>query len=322
MSKLSAPLTLPSIAVVVFNHFSPFHVSVPTLVFGPETLREAFFDLVMVAGEDGPLTSSLGMEMHPSHGLEALAQVDIIVLPYWHDVAARPSEALLEALVAAHQRGAKIIGLCLGAYVLAYAGLLSGKRAATHWELEADFTERFQDVSLDTNALYVEDAGLITSAGTAASIDCCLYVFRQYYSTDVVNRLARRMVVSPHRDGGQAQFIERPVPETTADARINALLTTIRQALDKPYTLDALAESVMMTRRTFTRKFHQATGMSLGEWLAAERLQLAQELLATTDCTMEQIVMKTGFSSTLTFREKFKQRFAVTPNQWRKSFHQ
>lgn len=311
---------LPSVAIVVFNHFSPFHISVPSIVFGPSTLNEAFFDLKLVAGEPGPILSDIGMEIHTEHQLDALAHSDIIVIPYWRTIDERPNEALLAALQRAHARGAFVVGLCLGSYVLAYADLLVGRRASTHWELERDFSQRFPCVLLDTNALYVEDNRVITSAGTAAGIDCCLYIFRKFYSSTIANRVARRMVVPPYRDGGQAQFIDQPIPVTSSDSRINALMENIRRNLSQKHSLDVLAESVMMTRRTFTRKFSRATGMSFGEWLTTERLNVAQDLLESTDLSIEQVVEKTGFSSVLMFREKFKARYEVTPNQWRKAF--
>ncbi|QYJ95893.1 helix-turn-helix domain-containing protein [Shewanella spartinae] len=313
---------VPNVSVIVFNGFSPFHISVPSIVFGRDTLNEAFFNLQFIAGEEGSIMSDIGMEIHARAKLDTLEKADIIIVPYWRTVDERPNDQLIEALRLAHERGTLIVGLCLGGYVLAFAGLLDGKRAATHWELEQDFTQRFPETLLDTNALYVEDGGVITSAGTAAGIDCCLFVFRKYYSSAIANRIARRMVVPPYRDGGQAQFIEQPIPITTSDLRINELMERIRNDIGHKYTLDELAESVMMTRRTFTRKFHKATGMAFGEWLASERLNLAQELLESTDLTIEQIVTKTGFSSVFIFRDKFKGRYAVTPNRWRKTFHE
>ena len=320
--SLRTTQNIPNVSVVVFNGFSPFHISVPSIVFGHNTLHETFFNLQFIAGEDGPIMSDMGMEIHTQAKLDSLEHADIIIIPYWRTIDERPTIQLIEALCRAHARGALVVGLCLGGYVLAYAGLLVGGRAATHWELEQDFTQRFPETSLDTNALYVEDNGVITSADTAAGIDCCLYICRKYYSSTIANRIARRMVVPPYRDGGQAQFIDQPIPITTSDSRINELMDQIRSNISHKYTLDALAGSVMMTRRTFTRKFHKATGMAFGAWLASERLNLAQDLLESTDLSIEQIVAKTGFSSVLIFRDKFKERYAVTPNRWRKTFHQ
>ena len=146
--------------------------------------------------------SDIGMSVNVERGLETLETADIVIVPYWHHPTERPSQALLDALIAAHRRGAQVVGLCLGTYVLAYAGLLDNRRAATHWELERDFTERFPAVQLDTNALYIDDERLITSAGTAAGIDCCLYLVRKQYGSAAANRVARRMVVAPYREGG------------------------------------------------------------------------------------------------------------------------
>lgn len=310
----------PTIGVVVFNQFNPFHISIPSIVFGRETLNELFFEVRFVAGEPGPLRSGSGFEIHATAGLEFLDECDIVIVPYWRSVSERPNEKLLQALRSACNRGALIVGLCLGAYVLGYADILSGKRAATHWEVEEDFKKRFPSVNLDANALFVEDGSVITSAGTAAGIDCCLYVFRKYYGSKIANRLARRMVVPPYRDGGQAQFIERPVPENTSDRRINTLLEKVRANLHAKYDVSSAAHIALMSRRTFTRKFRQATGMSFNEWLTAERLNAAKELLESSDASIEQIREKAGCSSEASFRYRFKQRFGASPSKWRSSF--
>ncbi|SEG11327.1 GlxA family transcriptional regulator [Nitrosomonas ureae] len=227
---------------------------------------------------------------------------------------------MLDAMVEAHARGNQVVGLCLGTYVLAYAGLLKNHKAATHWEFEQDFINRFPDVELDCNALYVDDDRLITSAGTAAGLDCCLYLVRQRYGSVIANRLARRMVIPPYREGGQAQFIERPVPVSTQDARINRLLDYLRNNPNKMHGLDELARYSMMSRRTFTRQFYKATGMSVGEWLLIERLQRSQELLESISLAIDTIAEQVGFQSTVSLRQHFKHRFNVTPSEWRKTF--
>ena len=312
---------IPTVAIVAFDQFSPFHLSVPSIVFNPSTLHETLFELKVVAGELGPLRSDIGMEITTVEPIDILASAEIIIIPHWRSPEELPNAALLKYLNTAYQRGALIIGLCLGAYVLAYAGLLNGRKAATHWEVEPDFKQRFPYVHLDSNALYVEDDGIITSAGTSAGMDCCLHVVRKYYGTVVTNRLARRLVVAPHRDGGQAQFVERPLPETVADTKLYALLNQMREKLNHPFTLDELAASVALTRRTFTRKFHKATGMAVGEWLTLERLYLAQSMLESTELPIETISDQAGFSSVGSFRAKFKAKYQVTPTQWRRTFH-
>lgn len=227
---------------------------------------------------------------------------------------------MLDALVAAYARGSQIVGLCLGTYVLAYAGLLKNHKAATHWEFEQDFIRRFPDVKLDCNALYVDDNRLITSAGTAAGLDCCLYLVRQHYGSMIANKLARRMVIPPYREGGQAQFIERPVPVSTQDIRINTLLDYLRNNLNRAHGLNELAQYSKMSRRTFTRQFYKATGMSVGEWLIAERIQRSQELLESTSLPIDTIAAQVGFQSATSLRQHFKHRLDVTPSEWRKTF--
>lgn len=252
------------VAVLATAGFSPFHFSVPCILFGSALPQPDLFHVDICALKPGPVISEMGLSITVEQGLDPLDQAEIIIVPYWHNPAEKPAQALLDKLVAAWQRGAEVVGLCLGTYVLAYAGLLDQHRAATHWEFERDFSERFPQVHLDSNALYTRDNRLITSAGTAAGIDCCLDIIRHHYGSAMANRVARRMVVPPYREGGQAQFIERPVPETTRDSKINALLASLRQNLDQPQDLDSLSRTLSMSRRTLTRHFHKATGMSLG----------------------------------------------------------
>ena len=226
------------VAVITFDHFSPFHCAVPCLIFGDTMMPGAsLFELRLCAGDATRQPGSAqGFRIDASHGLEGLVGADIVIIPFWRDPAERPAQPLLDALIAARHRGAQIVGLCLGTYVLAYAGLLEGRRASTHWEYEQDFMSRFPAVQLDTNALYVDDEGLVTSAGTAAGLDCCLYLVRQYYGSAIANKVARRLVIPPYREGGQAQFIEQPVPASTRDTRMNQLLDHLRAHLAEPHT--------------------------------------------------------------------------------------
>lgn len=313
---------MPIVAVITFDHFSPFHCAVPCLIFGDKMMPgQSLFELRLCAGDNTEQpVSSQGFRIDTGYGLEGLLEADIIIIPFWRDPAERPAQPLLDALVAARQRGTQVVGLCLGTYVLAYAGLLDGRRASTHWEYEQDFVRRFPGVRLDTNALYVDDEGLISSAGTAAGLDCCLYLVRQHHGSQIANKLARRLVVPPHRDGGQAQFIERPVPASTRDARINQLFDHLRTHLAEPHTLDSLAEHCLMSRRTFSRRFQLATGLSLGDWLLAERLRRSQELLESSSHSVERIAELVGLKSATTLRQHFRARFGVAPSEWRRTF--
>lgn len=311
----------PNVALLVYDHFSPFHVSVPCIVFGDHVLPgHKLFNLTLCAGEPGPLHSAEGLSFGPAMGLEALETADIVIVPGWREPAERPHQPLLDALCSAYRRGATVVGLCLGTYVLAYAGLLNGKRASTHWEYEQDFLQRFPAVVLDTNALYVEDGRLITSAGTAAGLDCCLNLVRLSHGSTIANKLARRLVIPPHREGGQAQYIEQPLPATTQDSRINQLLDHLRENLQQDFSLDELAQRVLMSRRSFTRHFQNATGLSVGAWLLAERLKRSQELLESTVTSIDRIAGLVGFQSASILRQHFKKRFGVSPRDWRRTF--
>lgn len=309
-----------NVAVIATPGFSPFHFSVPCILFGQRMASSAYFSLQICAEQPGLVPSVLGMQIQVEHGLDTLMQADIIIIPFWHDPAAAPSAALLHALVRAWQRGADIVGLCLGTYVLAYAGLLDGRRAATHWEYAADFRQRFPQVRLDDDALYITDQRLITSAGTAAGIDCCLHLIRAHCGSLVANQVARRMVIPPYREGGQAQYIAHPLPQTTRNRTIGELLDFLRRHLDQTHDLDTLARHVNMSRRTFTRRFQQATGTTVNIWLTTERLRRSQELLETTDHSVEKVAVLAGFSSPVSFRQRFKARFAVSPSEWRRTF--
>ena len=313
---------LPVVALVVYPNFSPFHFSVPYLAFNAAMPEGRLFDLRIVSVDGQPLAAERAMTIRPDGGLELAETADIVVVPGWDDLDGRPDPELVAVLERAHSRGAHVVGLCYGAYVLAYAGLLDGKRASTHWMAEKDFSQRFPRVKLDMNALYVDEDRLITSAGTGAGLDCCLYLVRSYYGARIANRVARTMVIPPHREGGQAQYIEQPVAASTEDSRINRLLDYLRENLDKQHGIDELAAMAATSRRTFTRHFHKATGMTLGDWLVNERLQQTRDLLETTTIPVERISALTGFQTPLALRQHFKKRFQVSPRDWRRTFGQ
>ncbi len=314
------PQPLPTVALIAYPHFSPFHFGVPFMIFSSVLPEQALFDLKIVTPHGTALPAERALSVQPDGGLELVAQADIVVVPGWHDLDSCPEPALVDALRQARQRGAHVVGLCYGAYALAYAGLLDGKRACTHWMGEQDFTRRFPQVQLDMNALYVDDDRLITSAGTGAGLDCCLYLVRKVYGQKIANKVARVMVVPPHREGGQAQFIEQPVAPSTPDARINQLLDHLRQHLNQAHSVDALAQRAAMSRRSFTRHFAKATGMSLGDWLINERLQRTRELLESSSLPVESIADLVGFQTPTSLRQHFKRRNQVSPSEWRRSF--
>lgn len=313
-------MKLTTVAIVAVDGFSPFHYSVPCILFGDSVSGKKRFSVTICAETPGLLTSRDGFALNATQDFSAITQADIVVVPYWAHVLERPPQALLDSLVQARDNGAEIVGLCLGSFVLGYAGILDGKRAATHWEFERQFQSLFPAVQLDINALYVDDDNIITSAGTAAALDCCLYIIRQRFGSEVANQIARRMIVPPHREGGQAQFIAQPVPETTRDARINNLIDYLQRNISQPLSLDALAESVAMSRRTLTRHFMKATGMSVVSWITAERLRRSQLLLESSNLPIEAVAEQVGYLSAVTWHQQFKARFGVSPAEWRKTF--
>lgn len=305
-----------------YPDFSPFHFSVPYLVFGSSLPGQALFDLKIVSSGARTLVAERALTALPDGGLELTKTADIVVMPGWHDLGIRPDAELVDAMLSAHARGAYVVGLCYGTYVLAYAGLLDDRRATTHWMAEQDFSLRFPQVKLDMNALYVDEYRLITSAGTGAGLDCCLYIVRAFHGSTVANMIARAMVIPPHREGGQAQFIEQPAAASTHDAQINRLLDNLREHLACQDTIDDLAARASMSCRTFTRHFGKATGMSPVDWLVNERLRRTRDLLETTTLPVEKIAAMAGFQTPVSLRQHFKNPFRVSPREWRRTFGQ
>ncbi|MCL2658210.1 MAG: helix-turn-helix domain-containing protein [Betaproteobacteria bacterium] len=309
-----------TVAVVAFDRISPFHLSVPCVVFGEALSESNPFEVLVCAAEPEPLRTTAGFALTGLASLNALRRAHAVVVPSWRDVSERPPERLLRALRAAHARGAQIVGLCLGAYVLAEAGLLDGRRATTHWAYAAALAERYPSVDVAPDVLYVEHGQVLTSAGTAAGLDACLHLLRQWLGAEAANRAARRLVVSPHRAGGQAQFIEQPLPNTVGGTRLSRLIESVRQRLHESHDLDSLAAEASMSRRSFTRHFKALTGTSVHAWLLAERLALSQRLLEKTDQPVERVAELAGFGSVVSLRYHFRRTFGVAPMAWRRSF--
>ncbi|WP_295685828.1 helix-turn-helix domain-containing protein [uncultured Nevskia sp.] len=320
MTAITRSRPMPIVVVVAFDRISPFHLAVPCAVFGEEHPGLTRFEFKVCASEPGPLRTTAGFSLSVDHGLEALDDAGLIIVPSWRDPAERPPQALLDALQAAHARGARIVGLCLGACVLADAGLLAGRRATTHWGYAAELARQHPDIDVDADVLYLDDGLITTTAGTAAGLDCCLHLLRGLCGSEIANKVARRLVVPPHRQGGQAQFIEQPLPTTGADTRLDALINWLHGHLHQPHDLDSLSARALMSRRTFTRRFRERTGMTLIDWLTAERLGLSQRLLETTEHPVEQIAVLAGFGSAVSLRQHFRRALGVSPGAWRASF--
>jgi len=310
------------IGIVVFNDIIPFHLSVPCAVFekAVDAQGNPLYQLVICGVEPGPLRTNTGFSIVADHPLSALEDAEMVIVPSWSQPGVQPPKALLDALIGAHQRGATLVGLCMGAFVLAAAGLLDGRPATTHWNWMGDFIRLYPSLSVDQNVLYVDDDDIVTSAGTSASIDCCLHLVRKQCGADIANSVARQLVVPPHRQGGQAQFIEHPVYNTAGKDRFMQALNWASAHLQQELTVDHLAEKAFMSRRSFTRRFQQVTGTTFTQWLLNQRLSVAQRFLEKTDQSVERIAQEAGFGSALSMRRHFQQQFKTSPSLYRREF--
>jgi transcriptional regulator GlxA family with amidase domain len=309
------------VAVFAFEGISLFNLSVPGVVLGTDHgPGHPQYDLQYFAQMPGPVRSDQGVTIEVANGLEAMDQAEIIIVPAWSDPEVPAPVEVIEALRRAHEKDTLIVGLCLGAFVLGDAGLLDGREATTHWVAREVFARRFPRAVFRPDVLYVADDNIITSAGTVAAIDCCLHLVRERHGSEAANHIARLLVTPPHRPGGQAQYIERPVPKLLNDDRLPGVLEWARQNLSEPLSLDTLANVAKMSRRTFTRRFREATGTTVTKWLNAERVARAQQLLETTDISIEGITSEVGFGTTLSLRQQFAAQLGTSPSNYRRTF--
>ena len=310
------------VAVLAFDGVSLFHLSVPGMVLGSarSAPSEPEYEVSYFAEKPGMVSSDQGIGLAVAHGLELMEASDVIIIPAWGDQSVIASAPLVKALRRANTQGKLIVGLCLGAFVLGDAGLLDGKEATTHWAVRDEFARRFAKVRFRPEVLYVTDGNIMTSAGTVATIDCCLHLVRQRLGADVANRTAKMLVTPPHRQGGQAQYIEHPVRQLSSETHLSDLLAWARQNLARELSLDVLADVAKMSRRTFTRRFKEATGSTVSKWLNAERIVRAQALLETTDLSIECIAGEAGFGTPLSLRQQFAVHLGTSPSEYRRTF--
>jgi transcriptional regulator GlxA family with amidase domain len=309
------------IAIVAFEGMTPFHLSVPCLVFGT-TVDDGTppFEVLVCAAEGKPLRTSAGFAIAVERDLSAIDEADIVVMPAWFDDCRPAPPQLIERLQRAHARGARVVGLCLGAFPVAQAGLLDGKTATTHWELADALSRLYPKVKVDREVLYVDEGNVLTSGGVAAGLDCCLHLLRELRGAEVANRVARRLLIAPHRQGGQAQFIEHPLPSKPSEGRFAEVLDWVLHNLAQPHGIDALAERAAMSRRNFTRHFRQATGTSFKQWLLSQRLAQAQRMLECTNAAIEVVAGEAGFGTALSLRQHFRAHLHTSPSDYRRQF--
>ncbi|OJF10354.1 transcriptional regulator FtrA [Couchioplanes caeruleus] len=312
----------PAVSVLAYEGMSAFEIGIVTEVFGlprPE-FDVPWYELTICAEEPGAVPVIGGASLHTPHGLEAFATADTVIVPGVSDVSVDPSPALVAALRQAHHRGARIMSICSGAFALAGAGLLEGRRATTHWRYAERFRRRYPDVALDPDVLYIDDETVFTSAGSAAGLDLCLHVVRRDHGAAIANAVARRLVIPPHRDGGQAQFIEAPMTADPADDRIAASMAWALAHLADAITVDTLADRAYMSARTYLRHFARATGTTPIRWLINQRIQASLALLETTTTPIEKIARSVGFDSAVTYRHHFGHTMRTAPSAYRRAF--
>lgn len=310
------------VAVAVTDAVPTFELAVPCEVFGLDRsdIVDPWYELRMCAAQPGPLRTAAGLVVPTPYGLDDLLEADtVIVAPCARPLQLDPPPRLVETVRRAHERGRRIVSLCSGAYVLAAAGLLDGRRATTHWMNAGDFAHRFPAVDFDPGVLYTDDGDILTSAGTGAVIDLCLHLVRRDHGTAVANEVARRMVVPPHREGGQAQYIPPPVVSGRPDD-LAPVLDWALARLHEPLTVSQLARVAHMSERTFARRFRDRMGITPLRWILQQRVRLAQELLETTEEPVEEIARRTGFGTAANLRHHFGRLTTVSPQTYRHVF--
>jgi AraC family transcriptional activator FtrA len=306
--------------VLAYDGLCTFEFGIVVEMFGlprPELERWYAFSVCGVATR--PLSAIGGVTVTPRHGLEELERADTIIIPGWPKPLVPPPPRLVRALVGAHARGARLVSICVGSFVLAWAGLLDGRRATTHWRFAERMARDFPRVRVEPDVLYVDEHDILTSAGSAAGIDLCLHIVRKDFGTVVANGVARRAVVSPHREGGQAQFVDRPVGEA-ADPWLSNLLHWVDQRLHERLRVEELASAAHMSTRTLARRFAATTGASPLQWLTGLRVRRARDLLETTHLSIEEVATNSGFTSAALLRHHFTASVGVSPTRYRRQF--
>jgi len=315
---------LTNVAALVYDGVAPFELGVLCEAFGVDRTDDGVPSLdFSICGPHPTATTSAGFSINVEEGLDRLERADLIGVPaLYRDVRQldpRPLDPVLEALRAAYERGTRIVSICSGAYMLGLAGLLDGRECTTHWRYTDDMAARFPQAKVVPEVLYVDSGQIVTSAGTAAGLDACLHIWRQEYGAAVASAVARRMVVPPQRDGGQAQFIARPVPECDAET-LGPLLQWLVENLHEELDVESLARRSAMSPRTFARRFRAETGATPYAWITAQRVLRAEQLLEKTDLAVESIAHRVGFGNAAALRHHFTRIRGLSPQAYRQRF--
>jgi AraC family transcriptional regulator, transcriptional activator FtrA len=314
-------MALTKVAVLVLDQIAAFELGTVCEVFGTDRSVDGFptYDFSLCSVDGRAVRTSSGFEIVPHADLKPFADADLVAVPA-HPINAIICPEAIDVLRAAHARGAIIVSVCSGAFVLGEAGLLDGRRCTTHWKYADELQRRFPAALVDPDVLYVDEGAILTSAGTAAGVDLLLHLVRREQGAELATKLARRMVVPPHRDGGQSQYVDVPLPEEPDAPTLTPLLQWLSSHLDEQHSIDDLAARVYMAPRTFARRFKAETGTTPHDWVTGQRILLARRILEGTDLTVEAVAARSGFGDAATMRHHFARRLGVTPQSYRTTF--
>ncbi|MEM9402679.1 MAG: transcriptional regulator FtrA [Pseudomonadota bacterium] len=310
------------VVALLYDGLCTFEFGIVAEVFGlprPE-LDQDWYSFSTVSLEKGRLQAMGGVTVECRDNLGGIDGADTLIIPGWRGKDAPVPRRLTKAVRNAYAAGTRLVSICSGAYVLAAAGLLDNRRATTHWRYAADIRQKYPGVKLEPDRLYVDEGNIYTSAGSSAGIDLCLHIVRSDYGPEVANRVAKRLVMHAHRQGGQTQFIDQPVPVDYEADRLSDTIQYVRRHLDKPHTVASLADKARMSGRTFQRRFTALVGMPVGKWLTQERISTACNLLQSSDSTLDSISEAVGFSSAARLQYHFRKIYGVSPSDYRKRF--
>ena len=312
-----------TVVALVYDGLCTFEFGCTYEVFGlsrPE-LDRPWYRFEVCAAESGPLRAAGGLAVAAPYDLDLIDQADTLVVPGWSSPDHQPSRPLLEALARVPERGGRLVSICSGVFVLAAAGVLDGRRATTHWRYAEKLARRYPRIRVDPDVLYVDEGPVLTSAGSAAGLDLCLHIVRRDHGAAVANNVARRLVLAPHRDGGQQQFVDRPVASRAQGGNLAVLLDWLSAHIDEELSIGDIARQAGMSRRTFQRRFREATGTAPGDWLIRQRVTRARHLAETTDLSVDQIATRSGFGTAETLRHHFRRHVGITPSSFRRTFN-
>lgn len=317
----SSKSKIPLVVALAYDQLCTFEFGCVVEVFAlarPE-LEVDWYRFAVCSSERGQVQAAGGIKVEVPYTLALLDRADTIVIPGWRDPDEIPPEPLLRKIRAAHARGARLCSICSGVFVLAWAGVLDGRTATTHWRLTDRLAANFPRINVEANALYVDEGQILTSAGSASGLDMMLHLVRKDHGSRVANLVAQRLIVPPHRDGGQAQFVPRPMLDDEG-GRLTKLMAYVRAHPGATHTVESLAERAAMSPRTLQRQFQEATGLSPYDWVLRERVLVAKEMLERSDLSLDAIGERAGFGSEESFRRHFRRMAQTSPTAYRRSF--